>query len=79
VPDASTETFHNFIGGKQADATDGRTSPIVDPSTGEVYAEAPLSGPGDVDAACSAAASAFETWRGTTPSDRQRMLLTPRS
>jgi hypothetical protein len=34
-----------------------------------VYAEAPLSGPGDVDGACQVAA-AFGTWRDTTPSPR---------
>jgi betaine-aldehyde dehydrogenase len=67
--------LQNFVAGKPADAADGRTSPIVNPSTGKVYAEAPLSGPGDVDRACRAAAAAFETWRDTTPSDRQRMLL----
>ena len=48
---------------------------IVNPSTGEVYASAPQSDETDVDLACKAAGEAFETWRWTTPSERQRALL----
>jgi betaine-aldehyde dehydrogenase len=48
---------------------------LVDPSTGEVFGTAPLSGPEDVDAAVRAAAEAFEGWRDSTPSERQRALL----
>jgi len=65
----------NFIGGEHVSAADGRTMPIVDPSTGEVYTEAPLSGAADVDRAVTAAANAFESWRDTTPSERSRALL----
>jgi betaine-aldehyde dehydrogenase len=67
--------LQNFVNGGFADAGSGATTKIDDPSTGESYLEAPLSGPEDVDRACRAAAAAFETWRDTTPSDRQRMLL----
>jgi len=48
---------------------------VVDPSTGEVFAQAPVSGKEDVDRAMAAAARAFEGWRDTTPSERQRALL----
>ncbi|HVC73202.1 MAG TPA: aldehyde dehydrogenase family protein, partial [Mycobacteriales bacterium] len=48
---------------------------LIDPSTGEAYGTAPLSGPEDVDRAMAAAAEAFETWRDTTPAERQRALL----
>ncbi|MDQ1683030.1 MAG: betaine-aldehyde dehydrogenase, partial [Frankiaceae bacterium] len=65
----------NFIGGQAAPAADGRTTDLIDPSTGEVFGSAPLSGPADVDAAMQAAAGAFEAWRDTTPSQRQRALL----
>jgi len=41
----------------------GRTSDIVNPSTGEAYAQAPISGPRDIDAAYSAASAAFSTAR----------------
>ena len=70
-----TERLHNFVDGGPVEAKDGRTTAVVDPSTGEVYAEAPLSGPEDVDLAYQAAARAFESWRDTTPSERSRMLL----
>jgi betaine-aldehyde dehydrogenase len=65
----------NFIGGEYRPSADGRTMPIVDPSTGEPYAQAPLSGPADVAAAMTAAAAAFEEWRDATPSERSRALL----
>ena len=71
----SEERLLNFVGGNRMDGKDGRTTQVVDPSTGEPYAEAPLSGPEDVDLACQAAANAFESWRDSTPSERSRMLL----
>ena len=67
--------MQNFIDGKLVDAEDGRRSDLIDPSTGEVFGTAPLSSAADVDAAYSAAATAFETWRDSTPSERQRALL----
>ena len=67
--------LRNFVDGKHVDAADGRTAPLIDPSTGEVFAEAPLSGDADVDTAMQVAARAFETWRDSTPSERGRALL----
>ncbi len=67
--------LQNFVNGKFVDASDGRTSNVVDPSTGEVYAQAPVSGRADVDAAMQAAANAFEGWRDSTPSERSLALL----
>jgi betaine-aldehyde dehydrogenase len=67
--------LQNFVNGKYADTADGRTSDVVDPSTGEVYAQAPVSGRQDVDAAMQAAASAFEGWRDSTPSERSLALI----
>ncbi len=66
---------NNLIGGELRGASDGRTSALVDPATGKVFGEAPLSGPEDVDAACHAAERAFETWREVTPAQRQLALL----
>ncbi|HVM20512.1 MAG TPA: gamma-aminobutyraldehyde dehydrogenase [Egibacteraceae bacterium] len=68
-------TLTNWIDGKAVPASDGRTTDLVNPSTGEVFASAPLSSQADVDAACKAAAQAFETWRDVTPSERSRALL----
>ncbi len=69
------ERLRNFVDGASVDAKDGRTTAVVDPSTGETYAEAPLSGQADVDLACDAAAAAFDSWRDATPSERSLMLL----
>ena len=51
------------------------TTTIINPSTGEAYATAPQSNQADVDAAMKAAATAFETWKDTTPGERQAALL----
>ena len=69
------EKIANFINGKSVQSSSGETTQIVDPSTGKAYAEAPKSNQADIDAAMSAAANAFEEWRDTTPSERQRALL----
>jgi betaine-aldehyde dehydrogenase len=65
----------NFVNGKFADTREGRTSDVIDPGTGEAYAQAPVSGAEDVDAALRAAADAFGTWRDATPAERSLALL----
>jgi len=67
--------FHNIIGGEVRAPADGRLMDIVNPATGETYAAAPNSSAEDVDRAFRAAARAFESWRWSTPGDRQRALL----
>jgi betaine-aldehyde dehydrogenase len=67
--------LQNFIGGVYVDAEDGPTAPLVNPSTGEIFAEAPVSGPADVDRALRVAADAFTSWRRTTPSERSLALF----
>ncbi|SRR5579875_2309253 len=69
------QQLSNFVGGEYVPARDGRTSEVVDPSTGEAYALAPVSSAADVDAALRAAATAFEAWRDTTPAERSLALL----
>ena len=66
-----------IINGEPAAPVHGRYADLIDPCTGEVFASAPVSSAEDVDAAmaAAAAAAAFETWRETTPSERQRALL----
>jgi betaine-aldehyde dehydrogenase len=65
----------NFVGGKYADTRDGRTSDVIDPSTGETYTQAPVSTAEDVDTALRTAADAFTTWKDTTPAERSLALL----
>ncbi len=67
--------LHNVIAGAAAEPAEGRYADLVDPTTGDVFASAPVSGKQDVDRAMQAAATAFEQWRDVTPSDRQRALL----
>jgi len=67
--------LRNVVGGEHVDPVDGQSMDLVDPTTGEVFGSAPMSGPEDVDRAYAAAATAFEAWRDTTPSERQRALL----
>ena len=65
----------NFVGGEHVDPADGRLYDLVNPSTGEVFAQAPASGKEDVDKAFEVAQRAFEAWRDSTPSKRQLALL----
>jgi betaine-aldehyde dehydrogenase len=71
----STRTLQNVINGEHVESSDGRTSPLINPANEEVFAEAAVSSAQDVDRAMQAAATAFESWRDSTPADRQRMLL----
>jgi betaine-aldehyde dehydrogenase len=68
-------TFKNVINGELVDAASGATYDVIDPTTGEVYARAPMSGEEDVDRAYAAAAAAFESWGDSTPQDRATAML----
>src|SRR3954462_9855402 len=68
-------TIQNFIHGERVDAADGRTTDLVDPTTGEGFAQAAPSGEADIDAAFQDSARAFAEWRNTTPSERQLALI----
>ena len=74
MPD-QPRTLRNFVGGAHVDPADGRTADLVDPTTGRVFATAPVSSAADVDAAMVAAEKAFEGWRDSTPSERQKALI----
>ena len=52
-----------------------RDTDIVDPSTAQVVAKAPVSGQSDVDGRTPRRRPAFETWGDTTPCERQAALL----
>ena len=67
--------LENFIGGQYQDASDGPHALLVDPSTGEAFAEAPVSGAADMDRALAVAAEAFASWKRTTPSERSLALI----
>ena len=50
-------------------------SDVVDPSTGEVFVEAPISDASDVDAAYRAAEAAFPAWRDTSLTARSNIFF----
>jgi betaine-aldehyde dehydrogenase len=68
-------TFRNIINGESVDSNSGQTYDVLDPTTGEVYAQAPMSGAEDVDRAYAAAGAAFGAWGETTPKERANALL----
>jgi betaine-aldehyde dehydrogenase len=65
----------NFIGGESVAPRSGKYVELVNPATGEPFAEMPVSGEADIDAAVQVAAQAFASWKRTTPSERSRALL----
>ncbi len=67
--------LHNLIGGESMPAQDGATSDLVNPTTGEVFGSAPVSGAADIDRAYRVADEAFTSWANSTPSERQAALL----
>ncbi len=66
--------INSVINGRIAPAG-GNELELVDPSTGEVFAGAPIASATDVDTAVSAAREAFTSWRDTTPGERQMAIL----
>jgi 1-pyrroline dehydrogenase len=69
------KTYQQFIGGEFVDAADGRTAEVINPANDKVIASVPASSAEDVDRAVGAAATAFETWKKTTPQDRSLLML----
>jgi betaine-aldehyde dehydrogenase len=71
----TTPRLLNVVAGQHVAPSSDRWSDVIDPCTGEVYLQAPVSNGDDVDLAMNAAAAGFETWRATTPGERQNALL----
>ncbi|HUL27228.1 MAG TPA: gamma-aminobutyraldehyde dehydrogenase [Streptosporangiaceae bacterium] len=69
------QELQNFIGGQWTDMSYDKRAELVDPSTGEVFATAPVSSETEVDAAVESAAAAFDGWRDATPAERSLALL----
>ena len=71
----SLPLLQNFINGRFVSAATDVIVDIMDPRTEQIVAQYPISGSADVDAAYDAALKAFESWRLTTPAERQTLLL----
>ncbi len=65
----------NFIAGTQQPPIGGSYLDVVEPATGDVYAQCPASTEADVDAAVEAAKSAFPAWSATPAQERSRIML----
>src|SRR5438034_412428 len=65
-----------FLRGGFVPSSSGKTFPVYDPHTDEVYAKVAEAGTADVDAAVDAAREAFDgPWSALAPKDRGRLLL----
>ena len=70
-----TELHLNHIGGARVGAGDSQTLPMIDPSTGDAFAQIARSGAADIDAAVAAARRAFDAeWGHTAGIERGRIL-----
>jgi len=67
--------LQNFVGGQWTDLSYDKRADLIDPSTGEVFATAPVSGEAEVEAAVASATDAFPGWRDSTPAERSLALL----
>jgi len=65
----------NFVGGKWEAASAPSVIAVRNPATGDVLAEAPLSGAADVAKAVDAASKALQGWRRTPAGDRIQPLF----
>jgi len=65
----------HFIDGREAPAADGRTLPVIDPSTGQTFGSIARGGAADIDRAIVAARRAFDgAWGRMTATERGRIL-----
>jgi aminobutyraldehyde dehydrogenase len=71
----TASSLQNYVDGGFVDSAEGETEPVLNPSTGEVMAHAPLSSAADVDRAVKAAKRAFEGWSTITPGERALAML----
>jgi malonate-semialdehyde dehydrogenase (acetylating)/methylmalonate-semialdehyde dehydrogenase len=65
----------HWIDGRLVASTSGRTSPVYNPATGKISAQVGLASVAEVDAAVSAAKSAFPAWRATSLSRRAEVMF----
>ncbi|MBL7213421.1 MAG: CoA-acylating methylmalonate-semialdehyde dehydrogenase [Desulfobacteraceae bacterium] len=67
--------LRNYINGKWEDSESSQIREVINPATGEVIAEAPLSTPEEVKKTVEVAQAAFREWRETPPTRRARYFF----
>jgi betaine-aldehyde dehydrogenase len=73
--DLEMQKLRNFIHGEEVEPVGGKMAPLIDPSTGEAFAEAPVSTAEDIERALLSSKDAFKAWKRTTPSERSLALF----
>jgi len=68
------EQYNMLIGGEWRGASDGRTRPVLNPATGDAFAEVPEATPGDARAALEAARAAQPAWEALSGVQRAAYL-----
>ncbi len=72
---ATQNKVPNYINGEWVESTAREWLDIINPATGEVIGQSPLSDTAEVNAAIEAAVAAFPEWRRTPPEDRIQPLF----
>jgi 5-carboxymethyl-2-hydroxymuconic-semialdehyde dehydrogenase len=68
------ETLPHFINGKQDKGRSGKTFDSLTPVDNSIIGDVAAGNADDIDAACKAAAAAFEDWKGMPGKERKRIL-----
>src|SRR5919198_1811899 len=74
MADTILEMYRMRIGAGWHGSSDGRTRPVLDPATGEAFAEVPEGTPEDARAALEAAQAAQPAWEALTGVQRTAYL-----
>ena len=69
------ERLRNYVNGTWQASAASEVLPVLNPASGAVLAEVPLSPAAEVDAAVQAAVKAFATWRRTPAGERIQPLF----
>lgn len=69
------KVLENYIGGEWTPSAGEQRQQVVDPATGDVLAEVPLSVEADLDAAVKAAREALPVWRDVSTIARGRLMF----
>src|SRR5690242_2555205 len=69
------DSVPQYIAGMWETINSVPTSPVFNPSTGDIIAETPMAGAAQVDAAVQAAAAAFPGWMETPAVERARIFF----
>ncbi|MBU2341267.1 MAG: aldehyde dehydrogenase family protein [Alphaproteobacteria bacterium] len=67
-----TKTYSNLIDGELV--TTAGTMDVINPATEEVVGQVPAAGQDELDRAVEAARRAFQSWKKTTPEERQKVV-----